>query len=265
MAASAPATELEKATWNQTEQLVKLLPGVVAAIYSAGFIVVAAHHALYGIPAFDLLRSRILTAGCLVAVLTAYPIVVFFAGWHWTLQYMTSRKASERIVRFHRGVNLTIQPLAWVASCLAFLRLDTVGLIFGWGLQIVICCVCFKLIEPYAKPFVTRQAASQAYLAMGVILAFCTITANFGYFFYGKLGVYLGGGRPEAIILHVLHPTSFCKDDCAAFLVDEVERGYYLSQTDNARVAVFVPREAVASIDFQRAGVLLRLPRLLRP
>ncbi len=63
-----------------------------------------------------------------------------------------------------------------------------------------------------------------------------------------------GGGLPSPITVHLYHRLAFSDSvDVPAYLVDETERGYYLIHKPHDHRASFIPRDAVASIDFEEA------------
>jgi len=54
----------------------------VAVVYSTGFLIVAIHHAQYGIAQFDFLKPKIISTGIVFVVLTALPTIAAFRVFH---------------------------------------------------------------------------------------------------------------------------------------------------------------------------------------
>jgi hypothetical protein len=67
---------------------------------------------------------------------------------------------------------------------------------------------------------------------------------------YRKIKPSWGGGLIVPVVVHFSHQTSFSSSlDTPAYLIDETERGYYLTQSIDSTKSTFIPREAIASID----------------
>jgi hypothetical protein len=69
---------------------------------------------------------------------------------------------------------------------------------------------------------------------------------------YGQVKPAWGGGAVAPIAVHFARPTQFSPtSDVAAFLIDETDKGFYLTHKMDDHKGTFVPREAIASIDFE--------------
>src|SRR5215831_7799505 len=55
----------------------------LAGIYVAGFLVVSVYHVRYGIPGFDFLRPRIISAGVLFFLFLAFPLWELADIYNW--------------------------------------------------------------------------------------------------------------------------------------------------------------------------------------
>lgn len=70
---------------------------------------------------------------------------------------------------------------------------------------------------------------------------------------YGQIKPSWGGGLPSKVVIHFSRATSYSESASAtAYLIDETDKGFYLAQKLDDQAAVFVPRDAVSSVEFSR-------------
>ena len=80
---------------------------------------------------------------------------------------------------------------------------------------------------------------------LGLVLIFTTTI-------YGHVKPAWGGGAVSPVTIHFAHPMQFSSStDIAAYLIDETDKGFYLTHKIDDHKGTFVPREAIASIDFE--------------
>jgi hypothetical protein len=80
-------------------------------------------------------------------------------------------------------------------------------------------------------------------------LGFIALFANL---IYGRIKPEWGGGLSTPITVHFSRPTSFSNSvNTTAYLIDETDKGFYVTHTPDDHKASFIPREAVASVDFE--------------
>jgi hypothetical protein len=222
MATSDPtptdSTKSDSLLRESLEHLAKNLPGIIGVVYIAGFIVVTAHHSLYGIHSFDLLRSRIVAAG-LIFLLCILPLI--------------GLNSFRRLAPKHRFYVSVLTILCLVLAGIEF----PYARVFTYWLEAMIL-LAFFLSFAFKPTFIFEDL-------MLIAVPFLLLAMLFGFFVYGVLF-----GRIQPVLIHFSHPTAFGKDDCPAFLVDETDSGYYLVHKEDDRKASFIPREAVGSIDF---------------
>jgi hypothetical protein len=81
-------------------------------------------------------------------------------------------------------------------------------------------------------------------LLLGVVLFFATSI-------YGKVNFAWGGGMLVPVTVHLIRPTAFSDSiNVSAFLIDETDKGLYLTHKPEDKKASFIPREGIASVDY---------------
>ena len=83
-------------------------------------------------------------------------------------------------------------------------------------------------------------------------LASLALVFVFATAIYGRIKPSWGGGVVAPVTVHFARITPFSSSsDIKAYLIDETDKGYYLTHSVDDHKASFIPREAVASIDFE--------------
>lgn len=245
MASPTLSSEQQKSLWDSAEQQIKVGTGLLALVYAVGFLIVSVHHGRYGIVMFEFLRARVFAAGILATLFVLWPVYTLL-----TIKAVGDRRRWLVLVAvtliwaalsgWMSGVS---RPAEIIGSPLFFLsrpvlRFTAWFLLMTWCLRIVYRSLPGKRFEPYVWPIISL-------LGVAVIVAFSA-------FMYGDVLPSWGGGMPMPVTIHLSHKTAFSDvTDFSAYLVDETERGYYLIHKSDDHKASFLPREAVASVDFE--------------
>jgi hypothetical protein len=102
--------------------------------------------------------------------------------------------------------------------------------------------------------FITREKAegrkTEWYFASA---GYCIVAViAFTHLLYFKIKPAWGGGLPQHVTVNLTKSIPFSNSgNVQAFLIDETDKGYYLTHKADDHRASFVPRDAVGSIDFE--------------
>ncbi len=258
MASPSPAlpTERQKSVWDSVEQLVKVGTGLLALIYAAGFLAVSIHHARYGIVMFEFLRARVFAAGTLLAIFVGLPILTV-----WSSIFLFSRMKAVRNRRtwFVVSVHYVFMAAVWMLVLSPWmggvvrpyeivwwipLSQHPVPLLAAWFL------IISALFGLFYRAMRNRRFQADDWTVLSPLGALALV--GFAAWIYGNVSPSWGGGLPMPVTVHLCHKTAFSDSaDVPAYLVDETERGYYLIHKLDDHKASFLPREAIASVDFE--------------
>jgi hypothetical protein len=254
--ALTPPKEQPKSTWDTAEQAVKIGTGFFALIYAAGFLVVSIHHGRYGIVMFEFLRARVFAAGGLLSIFIGVPIAATWAA----ILAVERMKGGTKFRRWFEGSSFLLGTLViWTLGLGPWMSGIVQPNEFVWWTSplkhpLPLFTACFLLVAG-AFWFFHRGIWQQRFEADAGILFFLLgvlAIVSFAAWVYGNVMPGWGGGRPVPVTVHLSHKIVFSDSaDVPAYLVDETERGYYLIHKADDRKASFIPRDAVASVDFE--------------
>jgi hypothetical protein len=140
---------------------------------------------------------------------------------------------------------INLIALAGIALSIAKIQSRTLFMVSLW---FYIAGLVFILLYHFVKDQQTVRSIDWERWVASALLGI----VFFANSIYGRIKPSWGGGSVSPVKVHFLHKTAFSDSlDAAAFLIDETERGFYLTHSPDDTRASFIPREAIGSIDFQ--------------